>query len=98
MEGYRVVATQHGGEALEHLAGGTRPCLILLDLMMPVMDGFDFLDIFRANQGYASVPLCVLSAVVDKSKLPEGLHHVAKPVEVDGFLDLVSSYCGSPPP
>jgi len=42
LEGYAAVCVEHGKAALEHLATGARPCVILLDLMMPVMDGWTF--------------------------------------------------------
>ena len=94
MEGYPVMAARHGKEALELLESHpTKPCLILLDLMMPVMDGFDFLKAREASEMYRDVPLCVLSAVVDRSKLPEGLQYIAKPVDVDTLLEVVENSC-----
>jgi PAS domain S-box-containing protein len=59
--GWQVLAAGNGREALDQLAK-TRPGLILLDLMMPVMDGFDFLLEMRANQDWRDIPVIVLTA------------------------------------
>jgi len=59
--GWPVLEAANGREALEHLAKA-RPGIILLDLMMPVMDGFDFLLEMRANQDWRDIPVIVLTA------------------------------------
>ncbi len=60
-DGWTVVEASNGQQALERLDGVT-PSLILLDLMMPVMDGFDFLERLRERPGFAQVPVVVLTA------------------------------------
>lgn len=60
-EGYTVQAARNGAEALEALAE-LRPDVILLDLMMPVMDGFEFLEEVEQRQGLEDVPIVVLTA------------------------------------
>ena len=59
--GHEVVEAENGSEALEVAAEQT-PDLVLLDLMMPVMDGFEFLDRFRATEGGRSVPVIVVTS------------------------------------
>ena len=59
--GWEVIEAGNGREAL-HLLTGRRPALILLDLMMPVMDGFDFLLEMRANSEWQNIPVIVLTA------------------------------------
>jgi CheY-like chemotaxis protein len=61
--GHRVITAADGQEALEMLRGGqSRPCLILLDLMMPVMDGFEFLEKVKEISTLQRVPIVVLTA------------------------------------
>ncbi len=60
----------NGKEALDALAEMPRPLLILLDLMMPVMSGYELLQALRANDDLASIPVTVVSAVGDR--LAEG--------------------------
>lgn len=60
--GYRTIAVSNGREALDWLAANPPPHLILLDLVMPEMDGFAFLRRFRAEGAYSTIPVVVLSA------------------------------------
>jgi CheY-like chemotaxis protein/nitrogen-specific signal transduction histidine kinase len=60
-DGWRVCEATNGREGLELLADGT-PDLILLDLMMPEMDGFEFVDALRANEAWAGIPVVVVTA------------------------------------
>jgi CheY-like chemotaxis protein len=62
-EGFTVHAARHGREALDWLQqNGDRPCVVLLDLMMPVMDGRTFLAIRGADPSLSKVPVIVVSA------------------------------------
>ena len=56
-EGYRVSTAAHGKEALAILADGTRPTVVLLDLMMPVMDGWQLLEVLRRHNELAEIPV-----------------------------------------
>ena len=60
-DGWRVCEATNGREGLELLASGT-PDLILLDLMMPEMDGFEFVEALRANEAWAGIPVVVVTA------------------------------------
>ncbi len=60
-EGYRVTEAENGSVALECVAADP-PALILLDLMMPVMDGFAFLEALRCSPGFAKIPVVVVTA------------------------------------
>jgi CheY-like chemotaxis protein len=62
-EGWQVVAASNGREALERLTQGP-PDLVLLDLMMPEMDGFEFLEAFRKQPGCAQVTVVVMTAKI----------------------------------
>src|SRR3954469_1683244 len=62
-EGYSVVTAIHGEDALTKLRGGMPvPCLILLDLMMPVMTGGEFFAAQQADPAIAGIPVVVISA------------------------------------
>jgi DNA-binding response OmpR family regulator len=60
-EGYAVLEAEHGRAALDRLRDGT-PGIILLDLMMPVMDGFEFLVELRREDAWRGIPVIVLTA------------------------------------
>ena len=61
LEGWRVFQAENGQVALEHL-DDKKPDLILLDLLMPVMDGFEFLVELRKQEKWRSIPVVVLTA------------------------------------
>ncbi|MEJ2548074.1 MAG: response regulator, partial [Gemmatimonadota bacterium] len=78
-EGWAAHTAEHGRAALERL-DGLRPTLILLDLMMPEMDGFEFLESLRALPGGAEIPVVVLTAMdlsaEDRARLNGGVERV----------------------
>lgn len=92
--GYAVTEARHGAEALRKLTGGLCPDLILLDLMMPVMDGWQFLQATRSDPAIARAPVVVLSAA---SREEEPCSDVAaflpKPCDDRSLLHAVSRWC-----
>jgi CheY-like chemotaxis protein len=85
-----IVAVADGQEAFERLTEIPRPSLILLNLMMPRMDGWEFLRRQSNDPSIANIPTIVLSG----SHLPTGARHqLAKPVDADRLLALVGQYC-----
>ncbi|HJU29021.1 MAG TPA: response regulator [Candidatus Binataceae bacterium] len=91
--GYTVARAQNGREALSVLGNvDSQPCLILLDLSMPVMDGWEFLRSQRSQPAIASIPVIVITALV--SAVPAGAKGlVTKPIDVSRLLTLVQRYC-----
>lgn len=90
-EGFEIRRARNGKEALEKLEP-TPPHLILLDLMMPVMDGWEFAQRMRQRPEAAQVPLIVLSAdrnVGSKAADIGAVGHLAKPFELNDLLDMV---------
>lgn len=97
-EGYDVVGARHGQDALERLARlEDDPSLVLLDLMMPVMDGMTFLDRARAASLLPGVPIVVLTAL-PREVHPQGVKQVVKkPVSPRALLEIVRDLCPAAP-
>ena len=95
VEGYEVATAANGAEGLKR-AGEARPDLILLDLMMPVMDGQEMLRRLKESPDLRSIPVVVMSAGrVTKAEL-QGSRFLAKPFELDDLLDTVSAELNRP--
>jgi signal transduction histidine kinase/CheY-like chemotaxis protein len=97
-EGFTVAALSHGQEALEYLGSHPPPGLILLDLMMPVMNGWDFYSHLRMHPVLASVPTVIVSCV-DKSRVEPALldasGYLEKPIRLAQLLDVARVHCAS---
>ena len=97
-EGYGTLLARNGSEALESLQYRRRPDLILLDLMMPVMDGWEFLKALRRLPRFAGIPVVLLSAESHLAKRAEALGvagHIGKPVELETLLSAVSRHAAA---
>jgi CheY-like chemotaxis protein len=97
-EGYRVATTANGGEAIEYLRERRHqpPGLILLDLMMPVMDGEQFLDSYAADSALPSIPVVVLSAnpsLRGRTHRRDIMLYLSKPVDRRRLLETVEMWC-----
>jgi CheY-like chemotaxis protein len=96
-----VTLASHGGEALTVLrAEATRPCLIILDLMMPVMDGWAFRAEVLKDAAVASIPIVILSGdahVKDKARELDCAGALGKPISLSALLELVQRFCPPPP-
>jgi len=95
MEGYSVAYAVDGRDALDQLADGLRPCLILLDVSMPRMNGIEFRRAQIADQRFSEIPVILYSAVHDIAWLYPSLDVpiCRKPVDVDRILQLVAERC-----
>ena len=92
-EGYRVSSARNGAEALSALSTRPAPGIILLDLMMPVLNGWSVLEELRGSEATARIPVAVISA--QRVAMPEGSDAVIeKPIELERLLDVVATYCG----
>jgi CheY-like chemotaxis protein len=93
-EGYDTLVAANGAEALEAMQQ-RRPCVVLLDLMMPVMDGWTFRERQLGMPAFAEVPVICLTAVYDPQAASQALHApcLHKPVEMDALLDRVEQAC-----
>jgi CheY-like chemotaxis protein len=94
LEGYRAETVANGRDALDYLHRGDPPDLILLDLMMPIMDGWEFRRRQREDPTLAGVPVVVLSAL-DQTRAADlgGTAFLKKPLDFDRLLELVRQHC-----
>jgi CheY-like chemotaxis protein len=97
-EGYGVVATSNGREALDQLEDGLRPQVVVLDLVMPVMTGDDLIEAIRANHRLAGIPLVLMTAAMPGAamRLPDADLYLPKPFELKALLAAVQRFCGQP--
>ena len=94
LEGFRATAVANGREALEYLHEADVPQVILLDLMMPVMDGWEFRRKQQADPALASVPVIVLSALdLARAGNLDATAFLKKPLDFDHLLALVREHC-----
>jgi CheY-like chemotaxis protein len=96
-DGFAVKSAAHGQEALELLRGGLRPSLILLDLMMPIMNGWQFRAQQLKEPDLSGIPVVVVSAGANIEQSAAGLSaagFVKKPVVLDNLLNAVRSALG----
>jgi CheY-like chemotaxis protein len=93
-EGYDVLAFANGREALDGLEGEKRPCLILLDWMMPEMSGEQFLAARALDPVHQRSPVVVVSAMAQRARAVPGVAaQLSKPVDLEGLLAVVRRHC-----
>jgi len=95
--GFAVTPASNGQQALELLRTGTRPSVILLDLMMPVLNGWELRDALREDPALAGIPQLVISAYMDEAEqhvlaLPPG-DCIRKPFPMRVLLEAIERHC-----
>jgi CheY-like chemotaxis protein len=94
LEGYRVELASNGRQALDRLADGANASVILLDLMMPVMDGWEFRRRQAEDARLKDIPTIVVSAAGrDRMAQIAADAYLSKPVDMDELLSRVSQFC-----
>ncbi len=93
IEHYTVLVAKNGAEAIE-MAEKNNPELILMDLFMPVMDGFEATRYLRAQEKYKNLPIVAISASADQQTIDDSLaagctEHLAKPVQLKHLFELL---------
>jgi CheY-like chemotaxis protein len=92
-EGYRVATAANGREALDMLPRMPKPCLILLDLMMPVMNGWEFADALNKDVVLATIPIVVVTAYEDQAGSIRSKALIKKPVDLNVLYKTVRDCC-----
>lgn len=93
-EGHTTRKASNGLDALEMLSD-RKPQLVLLDLMMPVMDGWEFMTELRANPAWRDIPVVIITAVYDVAKteaIVGAAAVITKPFDIDQLSDVVRRY------
>jgi CheY-like chemotaxis protein len=92
--GYEVTEADDGYKAATLIREGMRPDLILLDLMMPVMDGREFIRTLR--NGSTKIPIVVITAFSEKDAIEGTVATIHKPFNLTKILEAAERYCGPP--
>jgi len=94
-EGYKINEASNGKAAFEVLEGSSNPSLLLLDLMMPAMNGYEFSASIKKMPKYSSHPIIIMSASRDGEQYAkqEGYPFLKKPLDVEDLLNLVAKFC-----
>lgn len=97
-EGYEVRRARHGLDALGQLRAGRRPPqVILLDLMMPIMNGWQFRHAQRQDAELSRIPVVVVSAQTDSAQHAAWLEaddYIQKPIALDRLIETIQKFCG----
>jgi CheY-like chemotaxis protein len=84
-EGYAVTCAENGEQALRELRRGPPPDLMLLDLMMPVLSGWEVLEELECDERLSRLPIVIVSAMAG----PPSHEHLFKPIDLDRLLSTV---------
>ena len=97
--GYETMTARDGQEALVKMRQ-RKPCLVLLDLQMPRMDGWEFRERQMQDQSLKQIPVVCVTAFFDPDQVTQklGLRCIGKPADFPTIINTVESMCGSPPP
>ena len=100
-EGYQVTSAPDGKQALEKLPEMKVPTLILLDLMMPVMNGWEFLDSKAMDERFDTHQVVTISAVPSTASLEDATPletsgSIQKPMSFERLFETVKKFCGEP--
>ncbi|MGZ3688621.1 MAG: response regulator [Bdellovibrionota bacterium] len=93
LEGYPVTVAENGEVALKILKSEPAPGLVLLDFMMPLMNGGDCLEAIRKMDHFLELPVFLLSAAGERANSPKATGSIRKPVELSDLLQIAEKYC-----
>jgi CheY-like chemotaxis protein len=95
--GYTTAVAHDGAAALLILSAAVLPGLVILDLLLPDLDGFGVLHALRGDPRLARIPVCVVSALTDGvPEPPDVASTLRKPIDPAQLLFVVRHYCGAP--
>src|SRR5215470_8734038 len=90
-EGYETALAKDGQQALDLLASIPRPCLVLADLVMPVMDGWQLLNALSRDDRFATIPVLIMSGA-SATNLPAERTVIKKPADVSMLMQIVHDH------
>ena len=90
-EGYAVATATNGAEALDLLERGELPCIMILDLIMPLVTGNQVYERMQNDPRLSKVPILVSTS--DPSRAPQGAYVMKKPIDLDRLLGAVRDHC-----
>jgi CheY-like chemotaxis protein len=94
LEGFDVRGFANGAEALDYLNGPAQPCLIILDLRMPVMSGPQFRAAMLSDQRLAAIPVIVVTALDPSAAANLSAVRVfRKPIDLQALVSVVRQHC-----
>jgi CheY-like chemotaxis protein len=92
-DGFDVLTATNGKEAFDILRTAEKPALIFLDILMPIMDGHEFLKLIRADTFLASIPVVVTSAIAHPEGIEGARSFSRKPFDLGQILKVAREYC-----
>jgi CheY-like chemotaxis protein len=94
LEGFSVAGFANGREALDYLQDSRQPCVIIADILMPVMNGFEFRAALLREPRFAGIPLIVVTALEPSAAAEmSAVRMFRKPIDVEGLLATIREYC-----
>jgi CheY-like chemotaxis protein len=99
VEGYQVAVASNGANALDLLHRGLAPRLILLDLMMPVMNGWELREALQRDSRLKTIPIVVFTGDGSAAAKAESGHaagYITKPIDLEPLLACVAGFCRDP--
>jgi CheY-like chemotaxis protein len=93
MRGYTVESCANGADALDYLRNAPLPQIILLDLQMPIMDGYEFRAVQSRDATLAAIPVVLISdqTTLDRARM-DGVEVLPKPFKVDRLVDVIEKH------
>ena len=94
-EGFQVAEAGDGAAALAYLGQGHHPSLVILDLQMPVMGGYEFIAHLRSDPRFVDTPVLVVSAIAQSGILagPDGVvAYLSKPFEIEALIGYIRRF------
>src|SRR5207302_646970 len=94
--GYCVECAANGKEAWDYLHTSPPPALILLDLMMPVMDGWEFRRLQQQDTALAAIPVVIIAGPANEAVPSGAAAYLPRPIDVHHLCDIIARYCRGP--
>ncbi len=92
-EGYLVEVASDGLEGLEKLSKVVKPTLVLLDLLLPDMSGWEFINQIENRQIYDSIEIVIVTALMVQDKSANAKEFIRKPFQIETLLGIADKYC-----